>query len=101
VPTISWFIRQYQKTYSSIRVEKEIDLEEGDVSALLRRSIYRIMQEAFNNIAKHSQAKIVRLALKREENRIELTIQDDGTGFRLRGDAFPLKTLKRGSPFDA
>jgi signal transduction histidine kinase len=43
--------------------------------------IFRIIQEAFNNILKHAKAKNVLLQLHYNENQIEVTIQDDGTGF--------------------
>jgi signal transduction histidine kinase len=36
-----------------------------------------------NNIAKHSQAHLVRLSLRKQENRIEWTIEDNGMGFDL------------------
>ncbi len=43
--------------------------------------IFRILQEAFNNIARHSQASLVRLTLKTRDSRIDLTIDDNGAGF--------------------
>ena len=45
--------------------------------------IYRLTQEALNNIAKHSQADLVRLSLKKEGAQIELVIKDNGMGFDL------------------
>jgi signal transduction histidine kinase len=41
------------------------------------------MQEAMNNIAKHSKADLVRLSLRKIEDRIELSIEDNGGGFNL------------------
>lgn len=43
--------------------------------------IFRIVQEAFNNILKHSLAKNVLLKLFYTENHIEAIVQDDGIGF--------------------
>jgi signal transduction histidine kinase len=43
--------------------------------------IYRILQEAMNNIAKHGEAGCVQLALIKTGNAIELTIEDNGKGF--------------------
>jgi len=45
--------------------------------------IFRIIQEAFNNILKHAKAKNVLLHLYYNETQIEVTIQDDGAGFIL------------------
>jgi signal transduction histidine kinase len=46
-------------------------------------AFYRIAQEALNNIAKHSQARNVGLALHCLGDRIQMTIHDDGVGFDL------------------
>ena len=43
--------------------------------------IFRIIQEAFNNILKHAKAKNVLLQLYFHEDHIEAKIEDDGTGF--------------------
>ncbi|MFW6264730.1 MAG: histidine kinase [Bacillota bacterium] len=44
-------------------------------------AIYRIVQEAFANIQKHSEADEVRVFLVKEEDRIILQIVDNGKGF--------------------
>ena len=87
--TLSWFIREFCKTYPGIRIESNLEIKEKQVPMALKTVIYRILQEAFNNIAKHSQADRVRLSLKGEDGRIEFTIEDNGIGFdaRLRGSA--------------
>jgi PAS domain S-box-containing protein len=82
--TISWFCREYQQIYSSIRVEKEIEIGEEDVPPSLKTVIYRVMQEALNNVAKHSQAKRIRLCLLLEQGWLKLLIEDDGLGFDLQ-----------------
>jgi two-component system NarL family sensor kinase len=43
--------------------------------------VFRIIQEAFNNIIKHSQAKNVTLKLHYDSRHIEIWIKDDGVGF--------------------
>ncbi|MBD0351476.1 MAG: PAS domain-containing protein [Flavisolibacter sp.] len=43
--------------------------------------LYRIIQESLNNIIRHAQAKSARIHLNRNEDRLMLTIQDDGKGF--------------------
>jgi signal transduction histidine kinase len=95
IPTINWFTREFQKIYSHINIEREVHLQESDVSPLLRTVIYRVMQEALNNIAKHSKAEVVHLALKKEGDRIELTIKDDGDGFDY-GEVVATKSTEKG-----
>jgi signal transduction histidine kinase len=47
----------------------------------LKTVIYRLLQEALNNMAKHSQADLVRLSLDVSDGCIELTVKDNGVGF--------------------
>ena len=47
----------------------------------LKITLYRIIQEAFNNIAKHSKGDRVILSLENTPGGIALTIQDNGQGF--------------------
>jgi PAS domain S-box-containing protein len=44
-------------------------------------SIYRITQEALNNVAKHARAKEVFVNLILKNNKIQLSVEDDGIGF--------------------
>ncbi|MCX6928799.1 MAG: PAS domain S-box protein, partial [Verrucomicrobia bacterium] len=44
-------------------------------------NLFRIVQEAFNNIEKHARARTVRLQIAFRQGRLLLTIQDDGRGF--------------------
>ncbi len=81
VPAINWFCREFQKTYSSISIERLIDIEEDHIPDSLRTPIFRICQEALNNIAKHSKASLVNLYLQKRTGTIELTIRDNGLGF--------------------
>lgn len=84
LPTISWFCREYQKIYSGIRMEREIQVEENEVPDFLRTVIFRVLQEASNNIAKHSQATRVCLSLRKRDEGIELVVEDNGRGFDLQ-----------------
>jgi PAS domain S-box-containing protein len=79
--TIGWFTREFQKVYSHIQIEKQLDLQEAEVPNPLKIILYRITQEALNNIAKHSKADRVRLSLKKKEDGIELVVEDNGSGF--------------------
>ena len=49
-------------------------------------TLYRVIQEAFNNIVKHAKAKNVKISLLLKEGEINFTIEDDGMGFD--ADAF-------------
>ena len=79
--TIGWFAREFQKVYVHISVEKQISVEENEIPDSLRTVLFRVMQEAMNNVAKHSKADLVRLSLRKMKDRIELSIEDNGVGF--------------------
>ena len=81
LPTLSWFCREYQKIYSGIEIERDIHIEENEVPDSLKTVIYRILQEAMNNIAKYSQATRVRLSLRKKDKEVELVVEDNGSGF--------------------
>ena len=44
-------------------------------------ALYRIAQEALNNVLKHAQASRVVVSLVQERERVTLEIADDGLGF--------------------
>lgn len=46
-------------------------------------AIYRIAQEAINNVVKHAKAANVQLFLKQDPDAIRVVITDDGTGFNV------------------
>jgi PAS domain S-box-containing protein len=78
---ITWFCREFQETYSGIRLDQQIAIQEYEVPNQLKIVIFRILQEALNNVSKHSRANLVRLSLEKRMGRIELTIEDNGQGF--------------------
>ena len=55
-----------------------VDERIGDA---LEINLYRIAQEALNNITKHADAKTVDVQLIRDHTGLKLTIEDDGRGF--------------------
>jgi signal transduction histidine kinase len=93
--TIGWFCREFQDVYAGIRIEIAIEIEEKDVPPHLKTAIYRIMQEALNNVAKHSRADLVNLRLRKIVAGLELSIRDNGRGFNL-DKTMALKTSRRG-----
>jgi len=79
--TISWLCQEFEAIYSGIKALKQIRIEEKDVPESLKITIFRILQEALNNAAKHSHADQLQVSLNRDGNGIELIITDNGVGF--------------------
>ncbi len=57
------------------------DFDETAIPDKLKLNIYRIIQEQFNNILKHSHAKKVTIRLIQDNEKTLLSIKDDGIGF--------------------
>jgi signal transduction histidine kinase len=81
LPTFSWFFRTFHSIYSHIRIEPEIDVEENEIPQNLKIVIFRILQEAMNNLAKHSRADRVAVSLQNSDTHLDLVIRDNGQGF--------------------
>ncbi len=70
-----------------ITTEAKLDAE-PETTPEAKHALYRIAQESLHNIAKHSQARNVRLHLLNEPGAVTLTVADDGVGFDCKG-SFP------------
>ena len=79
--TISWFCREFESTWSGIQVDRKIEIKETDVPDCRKIAVFRVLQEAFNNVAKHSGADRVFLYLGNRDRQSELIIRDNGKGF--------------------
>jgi two-component system sensor histidine kinase UhpB len=65
-------------------------LPEGDLQGLgeaLDITLYRMLQEGLNNIARHANAQRVLLRLQRQADSVQISIEDDGIGLPLRHHA--------------
>ncbi len=82
--TLRWFTGEYNKVYANLNIDLKIDIPESDINENYKPVIYRIIQEAMNNIAKHAKAKNILLHLTKSETGLLLRISDDGCGFDLK-----------------
>jgi signal transduction histidine kinase len=57
------------------------DADNLDISQTASVTIYRIVQELLNNSIKHAAATQVLVQLNKEDNKLLLTVEDDGKGF--------------------
>jgi signal transduction histidine kinase len=78
------FLSDYEHR-TGIVVSPELMFEPNEVPANVSENLYRIMQEALTNVAKHARATAVSVSIIALKNRIGLTIRDNGIGFALSG----------------
>jgi PAS domain S-box-containing protein len=86
-PTLESFCRDFaQHTQLNIHYQgTELPLLAEPVTTTL----YRFLQEALANVARHAGADEVRVALRRDAESISLSVDDDGQGFETMGDGPP------------
>jgi len=65
---------------TGIEVVHDLGAAEASLSAEQQTHLYRIVQEAFNNVRKHAQATRVELTLRAGEGALELAVRDNGCG---------------------
>lgn len=65
---------------AGVKARVTVSADFGRLPAALEMAIYRIVQEALHNVAKHSGATTVTIDLKREGEVVKLAIEDDGVG---------------------
>lgn len=78
---------------SSLFVSTEIENIDDLFSKEDALNVYRIIQESFNNIIKHSEAEATKLKIKKKEKYLNITIQDNGKGFNVAAKYRDLKTM--------
>jgi PAS domain S-box-containing protein len=66
---------------TGLKVQCRMGLPSDRLPAVVELHLFRIVQEAINNIEKHAKANIVKLQFRTEANAVLLKIQDDGEGF--------------------
>ncbi len=79
-PALEWHVRDFRRRFN-IRVDLHL---QGDLNALPdqhRTCVYRIVQEALTNCARHSHAGHVDVSVTWDKAALELVVSDNGTGF--------------------
>lgn len=83
VEAVDWYCQEYRRVFHHIKLTQHIHTTEELIPKQLGIVIYRVVQEALNNIAKHSEASKVELSLTYEDETLLLRIEDNGKGFDL------------------
>ena len=87
VPALEWQAREVSKR-TGLRVQVTAEETAGELPDEHKTCIYRVVQEALHNCARHSQARSVKVVVRQEPSKIVLSVEDDGRGFdarRVRG----------------
>ncbi len=83
VPALNWHAREATKR-TGMNVLVDAGDEADDLPDEHKTCIYRLVQEAINNSARHASARTIEVEVRREPDRVRLSVRDDGTGFDTR-----------------
>jgi signal transduction histidine kinase len=84
-PAIEALIERHREQ-SGFAIDSRLDLADQQPGALhlsgeLETTVYRLLQEALTNIAKHAHAEHVRVAVEQTDDELRIDVRDDGAGF--------------------
>lgn len=72
---------------TGVKARVAISDEVGRLSSETEAAIYRVVQEALHNVAKHAQARSVNIQMGRENGNVRLLVEDDGVGMAPRASS--------------
>jgi PAS domain S-box-containing protein len=83
IPTLRWYTKHF-KTRTGLDVRLDTGRPTARLLADQETAVYRIVQEALTNIAKHADATLVRIRMRWKRQAFILSIKDDGKGFDVK-----------------
>jgi signal transduction histidine kinase len=83
VPALNWHAREMTKR-TGLNVVLAADEDADELPDEHKTCIYRLVQEAVNNSARHANARTIEVDLRRQDGRVLFSVRDDGSGFDTR-----------------
>jgi len=87
VPALEWLVQNFRQR-TGIACELAAD-EDLDLAEPYATSVFRMIQESLQNVAKHANAKNVSVTVERRDDELVLTVEDNGVGFRVEDPRKP------------
>jgi two-component system NarL family sensor kinase len=85
LPALNSYFRDFSRENRAVLLSPRITISEADLPASLKLPMFRIVQAALSNVARHSKASAVRIFLSNFEAELRLGIEDNGIGFDVEG----------------
>jgi len=83
-PALQWQGREFSR-HTGVPANIQVEGVRDELTDAQRTCIYRVVQEALTNCARHARAKNVFVAVHAEDSHVIVVIQDDGIGFSSTG----------------
>jgi signal transduction histidine kinase len=78
---LGWLAREISRP-TGLRIQVQADDLPPDLPDEHKTCVFRIAQEALNNVAKHANANAVEITVRASDSWLAITVQDDGRGFQ-------------------
>ncbi|HUN05233.1 MAG TPA: PAS domain S-box protein [Aggregatilineales bacterium] len=91
VPTLIWYFKRY-KLQTAIEIDFRHSGVEQRYAPMIETTVYRIIQEALTNVARHAQVAHASVQLWANSDVIHVQIEDNGKGFDLKTSPLEIKT---------
>ena len=83
IPALEWQARETSRR-TGIDVRVSAENVDDSLPDAIRTCVYRVVQEALQNVSRHSGASHVKITVQRPKGTVSLAIEDDGAGFNPR-----------------
>ena len=81
VAAIHDIILKYKELYPKLEIDFRSNISNNHLHDVIETVVYRVVQEALNNIGKHSGADVAKIELVETQDQILLKVEDNGCGF--------------------
>ncbi len=81
--TIKDEMNKWQSQHSALKVNLKIKGDIDQLGEVVNINVYRIIQEAMNNVVKHAKAESIKISLLKTKESLKIECIDDGIGFDL------------------
>lgn len=81
VAALRWYVQSFRARNPTVAIDIKVSGEQMRLPPNYETVIFRVMQEALSNVAKHAAASSVLVALDFTPTQVALTVKDDGRGF--------------------
>ncbi len=76
-------VEEFQKEHPELEVQLDLMADGQALPEPARLTLFRIYQQALNNVVRHAEASLVTIRLALDAQQVTLEIQDNGRGFRM------------------
>ncbi|MFZ6184146.1 sensor histidine kinase [Nannocystis pusilla] len=80
VAAVQWLCERHEET-TGVACGWTVELDEAQVGEREKTAVFRLLQEALGNAARHARARAIEVVLREHDGCLQLLVEDDGVGF--------------------